>query len=413
LSTGQRTSDLRGEPAGFDREPQEMTMTQAHPKQELSSRRKKGARLHEGASHMVLENVRKEFRRKDGEPVVACDGITLDIARGEFVVLLGPSGCGKTTLLRIIAGLDRPDDGTISIAHEVVYDGASKLAIPAEKRGVGMVFQSYALWPHMTVFENVAYPLRAQRVAKPEISRRVTEVLATVGVSDTAERVPSQLSGGQQQRVALARALVGGSDIILFDEPLSNVDAKVRIQLRDELLALHEQVRFTAVYVTHDQQEAMSLASRLLVLGGGRVLQDDSPAAVYQRPSSLEVARFIGATDEWIGTVMESEGAALRVRTPVGVLDGVPAGSTAPAVGTEVTVLVRPTAWRLSEEDVHGHNNLRGTVRRTNFQGERLEVDVTVGDDEVQVWAPFYLDVAAGAEVVLTTSQEQVLVYEH
>jgi iron(III) transport system ATP-binding protein len=393
-----------------------MTVTDGGRQREQPARRKKASRAsrdHVGASHMVLDGVRKEFRRKGGDPVVACDGITLDIARGEFVVLLGPSGCGKTTLLRIIAGLDRPDDGTISIAHQVVYDGASKLAIPAEKRGVGMVFQSYALWPHMTVFDNVAYPLRAQGVKKAEIAERVKDVLATVGVANTAERVPSQLSGGQQQRVALARALVGGSDIILFDEPLSNVDAKVRIQLRDELLALHEKVRFTAVYVTHDQQEAMSLATRLLVLGEGRVLQDDSPGTVYQRPSSLEVARFIGATDEWVGTVVETQGEGVSVQTPVGVLHGVIAGSSSIAVGAEVTVVVRPTAWLLTDREVPGDNNLRGIVRRTNFQGERLEVDVTVGEDEVQVWAPFYLDVAAGADVTLTASPNQVLVYEH
>jgi len=369
---------------------------------------------HEGADHLVLEGIRKEFRRKNDTPVVACDGVSLNVARGEFVVLLGPSGCGKTTLLRIIAGLDRPDDGVISIAHNVVYDRAAKLTVPPEKRGVGMVFQSYALWPHMTVFDNVAYPLRAQKIKKDEIRRRVEEVLTNVGVANTADRVPSQLSGGQQQRVALARALVSGSDIILFDEPLSNVDAKVRTQLREELRSLHEKVRFTAVYVTHDQQEAMSLATRLLVLSEGSVVQDAPPAEVYQRPSSLDVARFIGATDEFIGTVLETDTTGSTVQTKVGVLHGVAAGTAhAPTVGAEVTAVVRPTAWRLAETEVPGQNNLRGTVQRTNFQGERLEVDISSGDGDIQVWAPFYLDLKPGDEVLLIAAPTEVLIYEH
>jgi iron(III) transport system ATP-binding protein len=310
--------------------------------------------------------------------------------------------------------LDRPDEGTISIADKVIYDHAAGLIIPAEKRGVGMVFQSYALWPHMTVFENVAYPLRAQKLQKSEIDRRVQEVLTKVGVEKTAHRFPSQLSGGQQQRVALARALVGGSEIILFDEPLSNVDAKVRTQLRDELRMLHEQLHFTAVYVTHDQQEAMSLATRLLVLGEGKVLHDGPPADVYQRPSTLDVARFIGATDEWVGTVVESDGDTVSVQTSVGVLRGVAVGPSgyAPEVGADVTAVVRPTAWEITSSDVLSQNNLRGTVKRTNFQGERLEVDVTVLDGNVQVWAPFYLDVKPGAEICLTTAPKQVLIYE-
>jgi iron(III) transport system ATP-binding protein len=367
---------------------------------------------HEGAGHLTLEGIRKEFRRKGGSPVVACDGIDLSVARGEFVVLLGPSGCGKTTLLRIIAGLDRPNDGVISIANQVVYDGSSRLTVPPEQRGVGMVFQSYALWPHMTVFDNVAYPLRAQKVKKDDIARRVQEVLTNVGVESTADRVPSQLSGGQQQRVALARALVGGSDIILFDEPLSNVDAKVRTQLREELISLHQRVRFTAVYVTHDQQEAMSLATRLLVLSEGRVAQDAPPAEVYQRPASLEVARFIGATDEFDGTVLGTDGAVVSVQTEIGVLRGLAAGDTATAPNTEVTAIVRPSAWRLSESETPGNNNLRGTVERTNFQGERIEVDVHVGAGTVQVWAPFYLGIEPGAEVTLSAAPTEVLLYE-
>jgi iron(III) transport system ATP-binding protein len=389
-------------------------MTEIRVRDDRTSRRLMPEGSHQGAGHMVLEGVRKEYHRKGEQPIVACDGISLDVARGEFLVLLGPSGCGKTTLLRIIAGLDRPDDGIISIADKVIYDQAAKLVVPAEKRGVGMVFQSYALWPHMTVFDNVAYPLRSQKVQKSEISRRVQEVLTKVGVEKTADRYPSQLSGGQQQRVALARALVGGSEIILFDEPLSNVDAKVRTQLRDELRTLHEQLHFTAVYVTHDQQEAMSLATRLLVLGEGRVLHDGPPAEVYTRPSSLEVARFIGATDEWVGTVSASGDGTVSVQTSVGVLRGEavgPAGYT-PQVGAEVTAIVRPTAWEIVASEVAGNNNVRGIVNRTNFQGERLEVDITVREGNIQVWAPFYLDVTPGAEICLTTSPKQVLIYE-
>jgi iron(III) transport system ATP-binding protein len=362
----------------------------------------------QGDGHLVLDGVRKEYHRKGHPPVVACDSVSLSVSRGEFVVLLGPSGCGKTTLLRIIAGLDKPDAGRIAIDGNPVYDGASGVAVPPEKRGIGMVFQSYALWPHMTVFDNVAYPLRARRVPKAQIAQRVRDVLALTDVRGAEHRLPSQLSGGQQQRVALSRALVGGSDIILFDEPLSNVDAKVRNQLRDELQAMHEKVHFTAVYVTHDQQEALSLASRLLVLDEGRVLQDAPPDTVYRRPSSLPVARFIGTADELSGRLLEHQQGTAVVETEVGRLRGTAPGSLS---GDDVTVIVRPTAWQISEDGPAAANDLTGTVVKANFQGERLELSVTVGNGVLRVWAPQYSQTAVGDEVRLTAPESQVMVY--
>jgi iron(III) transport system ATP-binding protein len=232
--------------------------------------------------------------RRFGE-VSAVAGFSLSIANGEFVTLLGPSGCGKTTTLRMVAGLERNDAGSISIGDRVVSDAAAGLFVPPDLRQLGMVFQSYAIWPHMTVFDNVAFPLRVRRTARSEIEQRVMAALRLVEMEGFADRPAPALSGGQQQRVAIARALVFEPEVLLLDEPLSNLDARLRAQMGDELRALQRRLNVTTLYVTHDQGEAMALSDRIVVMRQGRILQIDAPETVYRRPASREVATFFGA----------------------------------------------------------------------------------------------------------------------
>ncbi|WP_210490290.1 ABC transporter ATP-binding protein [Microvirga antarctica] len=296
---------------------------------------------------LKLRGIQKYFKRRDGTRVPAVDGIDLCVAQGEFVVLLGPSGCGKTTLLRCIAGLESPDQGVITIHGEEHYSSADNVDSSPDRRKLGMVFQSYALWPHMKVFTNVAYPLQVKKVPRAEIRERVMNVMRTVGVEDLAEQFPGQLSGGQQQRVALARALVSSDGLLLFDEPLSNVDAKVREQLRFEIRRMQQQIGFAAIYVTHDQDEAMELADRIAVLNKGRVAQLDSPQNIYDKPADRYVAKFIGAANEVMGRIVTlGPGGSATVSTDAGPITGV-LGQDDLAVGEEVSVIARPEKCRL------------------------------------------------------------------
>jgi len=291
----------------------------------------------------------------------AVDGVSLDIEPGELFFLLGPSGCGKTTLLRMIAGFIQPTAGTIAFASSpapahppaatppLSFRDVTRLA--PNKRNTGMVFQSYALWPHMTVEQNVAFGLGVRRVPPPERSARVREALDAVRMGDYAKRKPAQLSGGQQQRVALARALVVRPDVLLLDEPLSNLDAKLRIELRAEIRRVCKQAGLTTVYVTHDQKEALSMADRVAIMDAGRVVQLGAPADLYRRPRSRFVAEFLGETNFLEAEVLGVEGGLARLRTPAGDLaafiadDG--AGSDRPAPAARVTLSIRPEAIRL------------------------------------------------------------------
>ncbi len=289
----------------------------------------------------------------------AVDGVSLDVEPGELFFLLGPSGCGKTTLLRMIAGFIQPTGGTISFASappgaerplpDASYRDVTRL--PPNKRNTGMVFQSYALWPHMTVEQNVAFGLGVRRVPPPERAARVREALDAVRMGDYAKRRPTQLSGGQQQRVALARALVVRPDVLLLDEPLSNLDAKLRIELRAEIRRVCKQAGLTTVYVTHDQKEALSMADRVAIMDAGRVVQLGAPADLYRRPRSRFVAEFLGETNFLEAEVLGVEGGLARLRTPAGDLaafiadDG--AGSDRPAPAARVTLSIRPEAIRL------------------------------------------------------------------
>ena len=239
---------------------------------------------------VLVEDVSRTF----GD-VIAVNRVNLKVERGEFVTLLGPSGCGKTTTLRMVAGLEQNTSGRISIGGRVVSDADAGFFVPPDHRQLGMVFQSYAIWPHMTVFDNVAYPLRIRRKSKAEIKERVEAALRLVEMERYADRPAPALSGGQQQRVAIARALVFEPEVLLLDEPLSNLDARLRTQMGDEFRALQKRLGITSLYVTHDQEEAMALSDRVVVMQGGRILQIGSPEEIYQRPNSRAVAAFFGS----------------------------------------------------------------------------------------------------------------------
>src|SRR5947207_3047248 len=238
-------------------------------------------------------------------PVVAVNDLSFEAKAGELLTLLGPSGCGKTTTLRLVAGLERPDRGEIHVGDRPLSSTESGLFVPPERRGLGMVFQSYAIWPHMTVFENVAYPLTLRHVKSSEVKQRVEQTLELVGLGALHDRPSTLLSGGQQQRVALARALVYSPDILLLDEPLSNLDAKLRNLMRVELKRLQERVSVTVLFVTHDQIEAMSLSSRLAVMNHGHIEQLGSPQDVYERPETPFVEDFLGRVVRFRGTIVD------------------------------------------------------------------------------------------------------------
>jgi spermidine/putrescine transport system ATP-binding protein/putrescine transport system ATP-binding protein len=302
-----------------------------------------------------IEGVNRRFGS-----VIALDDVSLQILPNEFFALLGPSGCGKTTLLRILAGFEHPDTGAVTL------DGVDLLAVPPWKRPINLMFQSYALFPHLSVERNVAYGLEREGRPRDEIQARVAEVLATVGIAETARRRPSQLSGGQRQRVALARAIVKRPRLLLLDEPLSALDRKVREEMQSELKRLQHEVGITFVVVTHDQEEAMSLADRIAVMQAGRVQQLDVPIELHERPRTLFVARFIGSNNVFPGIAaaggVQAEG-----------LGFLPAASVPAAPGTPVHLAIRPEHITLVPDETAG---LRGIVAETQFYGGQSTLSV-------------------------------------
>ncbi|WP_127497393.1 ABC transporter ATP-binding protein [Paenibacillus glycanilyticus] len=288
----------------------------------------------------------------DGKQVL--NDIELTIKQGDFMTFLGPSGCGKTTLLRTIAGLQKADAGTITISGCEVANGETQFHMEPSKRRLSLVFQSYALWPHMTVYENVAFGLQVRKLAKAVVREKVEAALGKMRIAELAGRYPSELSGGQQQRVAIARAIVTEPDILLLDEPLSNLDAKLRVEMRAELKRLHQELNTTVIYVTHDQHEAMTLSTQVAVFFGGEIVQLDKPRELYKRPKTLQVAEFIGSAGMQMnrleGVIRTDEEGLSWLETPVVLIPL--AGGDSPTMqdGQEVVLTVRPEDIRLYEE---------------------------------------------------------------
>ncbi len=315
----------------------------------------------------------QELNKRFGA-VLAVDAVTLEILDGELFTLLGPSGCGKTTLLRLIAGFHRPDAGRVRFGERDVTD------LPPYARNIGMVFQNYALWPHMTVFQNVAYGLRLRRLRGPALAARVEEGLRKVNLSGLGARYPGQLSGGQQQRVALARALVLNPDILLLDEPLSNLDAKIRVQVRAEIRTLQQELGITTVYVTHDQEEALSLSDRVAVMREGRVLQLGPPRELYERPRTRFVADFVGTNNLVAGRVVEAAGDGVAVETALGRLRArSPQGAASLPVGGRCVLAIRPeNVTLLAGTAAAGGdgNRCAGRIALAAYLGNTLRYDV-------------------------------------
>ena len=344
-----------------------------------------------------------------GVPTTAVDHVSLTVEAGELFFLLGPSGCGKTTLLRMIAGFIEPTSGQILFK---LGDGVERdvTFLPPNKRNTGMVFQSYALWPHMTVAQNVAFGLNVRKVPAAERDQRVAEALKTVQMEKYAPRRPNQLSGGQQQRVALARALVIRPDVLLLDEPLSNLDAKLRIELRSEIRRICKSAGMTAIYVTHDQKEALSMADRVAIVSAGKVVQVGPPAELYRRPHTRFVAEFLGETNILPGRIVERSEAEVKVQTDAGLLRAATVASSVRADDDRVLCSIRPEALRIGSPD--GTNTLFGRVIESTYLGETAMLDVELpGNTRVQVAAlnPGVIS-RTGEQVTLAASPADVVI---
>ena len=321
--------------------------------------------------YLNLDNVTKVFPGRSGDnEVTAVDNITIHIEKGELVTLLGPSGCGKTTTLRMIAGFEFPTNG------DIYLDGQEINNLPPHKRDMSMVFQSYAIFPHLNVYENVAYGLKVAKLSKSVIQERVKKTLALVELSGYENRAPNQLSGGQQQRVALARALIMEPKVLLMDEPLSNLDAKLREQMRNEIRRIQQLINITSVYVTHDQVEAMTISDRIIVMNEGRIEQNGTPTEIYRYPQSQFVADFIGRANFIPGVVRDLQDGQLTVEL-MGRTLTVAAAKDDYSVGTKVTVVVRPEMMGLNPAT---GAHVDGIVRRAAYLGDVVEYDVEVGD---------------------------------
>ncbi len=338
--------------------------------------------------------------------VTALRDLDLLVGPGELFFLLGPSGCGKTTLLRCLAGFYIPDEGRIFFGDEDVTQ------LAPHKRNTGMMFQSYALWPHMTVAENVAFGLEERKLPRPEIRTKVGEALESVHMGAYAERRPNQLSGGQQQRVALARALVIRPRCLLLDEPLSNLDARLRLEMRLEIRRVCKEFKLTTVYVTHDQKEALSVSDRMAILDGGRILQVGSPKEIYRRPAHRTVADFIGETNFIAGTLLSASQGRARVSTGIGEFEGVLGEpDSPPAIGSAVTLSVRPECWTLSA-DRPAANAVRGRIGASVYLGENAQYDFMSGGADLKIMElnPRFIDRSDTEEFFASARPEDVVI---
>jgi iron(III) transport system ATP-binding protein len=355
-----------------------------------------------------VEGLRKTFQTKS-ETVNAIRDVSFEVGSGEIVTLLGPSGCGKTTTLRCIAGLEKPTGGKIAIGDRQVVDVAASVFIPPHRRDLGMVFQSYAIWPHMNVIENVAYALEGRGISKSEMRAQAMKALETVQMAHLADRPAPRLSGGQQQRVAIARALVGHPQALLFDEPLSNLDAKLRSEMRKELRRLQQQIGLTSVYVTHDQSEALAISDWVILMKDGAIVEKGSPTDIYRRPRSVFTAQFIGTTNLIPGKIETRDGANVAVSTAHGRLIGVdPTGAL--EAGAKVQVSVRPEAMQAGAVSVPNMNALSGTLELAVFAGSAVEAEVRANGEKILCLLAYDADRTAGHEIYLHFSRDDTLV---
>jgi len=329
-----------------------------------------------------LSNVSKYFKG-DKEKVQAVKDVSIEIPEGELFTLLGPSGCGKSTTLRCVAGLEKPEEGEIRLGGEILFSSRENIFVPAHKRDIGMVFQSYAIWPHMKVFDNVAYPLRIKQLPKEEIRARVKKALETVGLEGLEDRLAPQLSGGQQQRVSLARALVKEPKVLLLDEPLSNLDAKLREQMRLEIKELQERLNITTLYVTHDQVEALAISDSIAVMNRGRLLDVASPQDSYFRPKTRFAADFIGLTNILKGKIKECQAEMGSVETSIGLLKcPIPNESKS---GDTVLIFSRPEDVKVfKQKPATVENILEGDIKILIFLGEMLDCQIVVGTEIIR-----------------------------
>jgi len=339
------------------------------------------------------------------ETVRALDKVSFTSSQGQILTLLGPSGCGKTTLLRCIAGLEFPETGEIQIGEQVVWSAARRISLPPESRGIGMVFQSYAIWPHMNVFENVAYPLRLRKVPRQEVTRRVAETLRMVQLEGFKERPATKLSGGQQQRVALARALVAGPRVILFDEPLSNLDAKLRESTRLELRSFLKHLEISALYVTHDQVEALTISDEVAVMKDGVILERGTPEEIYFRADDPYVVSFVGRANFLDAELLSYQGQYASVSTPVGdLVCTAPPGLEA---GTPVRMYARPESFQyVHPEQDPAENEITGTISTLLFAGEGYEVTVESGDTTILAKLGAEVDLREGDTVRIRVGRD-------
>lgn len=353
-----------------------------------------------------IRNLFKKFNQ-----VIAVNNVNLDIQKGEILTLLGPSGCGKTTTLRCIAGLEKPDAGDVIIDGKPMF---SQGFIPPAKREIGMVFQNYAVWPHMRVFDNIAYGLKLQKLPTATIKEKVAEILASVDLAGLGDRYPGQLSGGQQQRVALARALVRNPKVLLLDEPLSNLDAKLREKMRFEIKSLVRRMHITTVYVTHDQAEAMVISDRIAVMDKGNIVQVGSPEEIYKRPASRFVADFIGTTNFIPGEVAEilPDRGLVYIRTEFKqkllcrVLD-----SAMATLQQKVQASIRPEDIEVFQEAPRAKENIfKGTIMHRAYLGNFLYLFINVDSTFIRAQASYNVTAKEGEEIFLFLNPEKCLI---
>jgi iron(III) transport system ATP-binding protein len=353
------------------------------------------------APFLRVESLAKTFAG-EGQALAAVNGISFSVPKGKLFTLLGPSGCGKSTTLRCIAGLERPEGGVIVVNGQTHVDAARGIFVPPDKRGIGMVFQSYAIWPHMTVYENVAYALEVKRIPRSEIRARVADTLELVGLAGLAGRAAPKLSGGQQQRVALARAIVGRPSLLLFDEPLSNLDAKLRERMRQEIRELQQRLEITAVYVTHDQTEALAISDTIAVMDGGKILATGASREIYGAPGNRFVADFVGLTNIVRGrAVAEAQADGIgQVEVAFGSVHCRFQGAI--RHGDPVEVLIRPENILVSYKPPEAKENVwQATVEGVTFLGEYQDSTMRVREQSLRIRTHPMLELKSGQQVYL------------